>query len=65
MDKYDFTNVKGVIHVGAHDGREYEEYQTTFFQDIPIHWFEPQKKFLQNLSVDLVINLTITFIIMV
>ena len=43
MHKYDFSNVKGIIHVGAHDGGEYEEYQTTFFKDIPIHWFEPQK----------------------
>jgi len=43
MDRYNFTNVRGIIHVGAHDGREYEEYQTTFFNDITIHWFEPQK----------------------
>ena len=49
MHKYDFSNVRGIIHVGAHDGREYEEYQTTFFEDIPIHWFEPQKKIFSML----------------
>ena len=40
--KYDFTNVKGVIHIGAHIGQEYQDYNDCFFPDVPIHWFEPQ-----------------------
>ena len=43
IHKYDFSNIKGIIHVGAHNGGEYDEYQTTFKKDITIHWFEPQK----------------------
>ena len=50
MHKYDFSNAKGIIHVGAHDGGEYEEYQTTFKQDITIHWFEPQKEVFKMLT---------------
>jgi FkbM family methyltransferase len=41
--KYDFTNVKGIIHVGAHYGGEYQEYIDFFGSHINIHWFEPQK----------------------
>jgi FkbM family methyltransferase len=41
-NKYNFSNVKGVIHVGAHWGQEYEEYQE-FFNQPKIHWFEPQQ----------------------
>jgi len=39
-DNYDFSNVSGVIHVGAHHGQEYEAYQETF-GPVPTHWFEP------------------------
>jgi len=49
IHKYDFSNAKGIIHVGAHDGAEYEEYQTTFKEDITIHWFEPQKDVFEML----------------
>lgn len=38
--KYNFGNVTGVIHVGAHHGQEYEMYIQEFGQ-IPTHWFEP------------------------
>jgi FkbM family methyltransferase len=41
-DKYDFSNVKGIVHVGAHEGQEYEEYIKRF-GDIQTHWFEPLK----------------------
>lgn len=42
-DKYDFTSVTGVIHVGAHEGQEYEDYVLTFGH-IKTHWFEPLSK---------------------
>lgn len=38
--KYNFNNVTGVIHVGAHHGQEYEMYMQEFGQ-MPTHWFEP------------------------
>jgi len=41
--KYDFSNVRGIIHVGAHVGQEYQDYNDHFFSDVPIHWFEPQE----------------------
>jgi FkbM family methyltransferase len=40
-DSYDFSDVRGVIHVGAHHGQEYGDYLETFGQDIKTHWFEP------------------------
>jgi FkbM family methyltransferase len=39
--KYDFTNVSGVIHVGAHHGQEYEAYLSEYGEHIKTHWFEP------------------------
>jgi len=39
--KYDFSNVVGVIHVGAHHGQEHEEYGTQFGPWTATHWFEP------------------------
>ena len=38
---YDFSNVVGVIHVGAHHGQEYEEYSKQFGPWTHTHWFEP------------------------
>jgi len=38
--KYNFSDVTGVIHVGAHHGQELKEYVSTF-GDLNIHWFEP------------------------
>ena len=38
--QYNFNNVTGVIHVGAHHGQEHEMYMQEFGQ-IPTHWFEP------------------------
>lgn len=40
--KYDFSDAKGIIHVGAHIGQEYQDYNNFFCKDIPIYWFEPQ-----------------------
>jgi len=40
-DKYDFSGVTGVIHVGGHHGQEYEDYNNFFRKDLNIHWFEP------------------------
>lgn len=40
-DKYDFSGVKGVVHVGAHHGQEHAEYIKTFGEGIKTHWFEP------------------------
>lgn len=40
QSKYDFSKVKGVIHVGAHIGQEYDQY-INFFGEIETHWFEP------------------------
>lgn len=37
---YDF-DVRGVIHVGAHIGQEYDFYLETFGDGISTHWFEP------------------------
>jgi FkbM family methyltransferase len=39
--KYDFSAVRGVIHVGAHHGQEYETYLEEFGPKIRTHWFEP------------------------
>lgn len=39
--KYDFSNVVGVIHVGAHHGQEHEEYTNQFGPWTSTHWFEP------------------------
>lgn len=47
--KYDFSNVRGIIHVGAHVGQEYDDYNSFFYKDIPIHWFEPQRDVFENL----------------
>jgi FkbM family methyltransferase len=53
-DKYDFSDVKGIIHVGAHHGQEYEDYQAYFHKDVTIHWFEPieesYRKLVENLD---------------
>jgi FkbM family methyltransferase len=51
-NKYDFSNVNGVIHVGAHFGQEYDEYQE-FFNQPKIHWFEPQKEVYETLKNNL------------
>ena len=37
---YDFSGVRGVIHVGAHHGQEHVEYLAEY-GNIPTHWFEP------------------------
>jgi FkbM family methyltransferase len=39
-DKYNFEDVTGIIHVGAHHGQELESYINTF-GSVFIHWFEP------------------------
>jgi len=36
-----FSNVVGVIHVGAHHGQEHEEYSNQFGPWTHTHWFEP------------------------
>ena len=33
-------NVRGIVHIGAHIGQEYEEYIEKF-GNIETHWFEP------------------------
>jgi FkbM family methyltransferase len=38
---YDFSDVRGVIHVGAHHGQEHEAYLAEFGEDLQTHWFEP------------------------
>ena len=38
--KYNFNDVTGIIHVGAHHGQEYNEYVQTF-GNVNTHWFEP------------------------
>ena len=38
---YDFSDVRGVIHVGAHHGQEHEAYLTEYGRNITTHWFEP------------------------
>ncbi len=52
-DKYDFSGVKGVIHVGAHHGQEYWDYIKTFGPDIKTHWFEPLPEAFQILKQNL------------
>jgi FkbM family methyltransferase len=47
--KYDFSDVRGIIHVGAHIGQEYRDYNSFFHKDIPIHWFEPQRDVFEDL----------------
>lgn len=37
--KYNF-NISGIIHVGAHHGQEWQEYQY-YFGEVTTHWFEP------------------------
>ena len=39
-EKYNFQDVSGVIHVGAHHGQELDAYLSTF-GSVFIHWFEP------------------------
>jgi len=51
--KYDFSNVRGIIHVGAHWGQEYSDYNEYFFPDVTIHWFEPQKEIYDQLVKEL------------
>ena len=50
---YDFSGVKGVIHVGAHHGQEYEAYLETFGMNIKTHWFEPIHDVYQVLETNL------------
>lgn len=38
---YDFSNVSGVIHVGAHHGQEHGGYSEKFGPWTRTHWFEP------------------------
>jgi len=38
---YDFSNVVGVIHVGAHHGQEHGDYSKQFGPWASTHWFEP------------------------
>ena len=40
-NKYDFSNVVGVIHVGAYHGQEHVEYSEKFGPWTHTHWFEP------------------------
>jgi FkbM family methyltransferase len=47
--KYDFSDVRGVIHVGAHHGQEYWEYIQSF-GNISTHWFEPLPSAFEILS---------------
>jgi FkbM family methyltransferase len=47
--KYDFSDVRGVIHVGAHHGQEYWEYIQSF-GNISTHWFEPLPSAFEVLS---------------
>jgi FkbM family methyltransferase len=53
--QYNF-NVRGVIHVGAHYGQEYEDYINNFGEGIKTHWFEPLEepytKLVDKLSYD-------------
>lgn len=58
-------DVKGIIHVGAHTGQEYEEYVRNFGK-VPIFWFEPipsifdiLQKNLQNESNNFLFNLAL------
>ena len=37
----------GVIHIGAHEGEEVLPYKQIFDMDIPMHLFEPQKKYFE------------------
>ena len=48
-DKYNFDDVTGVIHVGAHSGQEYEDYILNFGH-IKTHWFEPSSKSFSKLK---------------
>ena len=48
-NKYDFTDVTGVIHVGAHYGQEYPDYINTF-GNITTHWFEPLNDAFEKLT---------------
>ena len=40
----------GVIHIGAHEGEEVLPYKQIFDMDIPMHLFEPQKKYFEILK---------------
>ena len=51
--KYDFSNIRGIIHVGAHEGQEYDDYNEYFYPNVPIHWFEPQKDVYKILEKNL------------
>lgn len=50
-NNYQF-NVRGVIHVGAHTGQEYQDYINNFGQ-IDTHWFEPIPEVFEVLSQNL------------
>lgn len=52
-EKYDFSGVSGIIHVGAHHGQEFDDYQNYFRSGITIHWFEPVKESYQKLIENL------------
>lgn len=52
-DKYDFSKVSGVIHVGAHEGQEHDLYLQSFGDEIVSHWFEPNPRIFENLKAKL------------
>ena len=49
---YDFSGVRGVIHVGAHHGQEHGEYLAEY-GDISTHWFEPGAEAFEVLKENL------------
>lgn len=50
-NNYNF-NVKGIVHVGAHIGQEYDEYIQNF-GNIETHWFEPIPSIYNDLENNL------------
>lgn len=50
-NNYQFI-VKGIIHVGAHVGQEYQDYIDNFGQ-VDTHWFEPVPEIFETLSNNL------------
>lgn len=49
--KYSF-DVKGIVHVGAHLGQEYDGYINNF-GDVTTYWFEPIPKVYKELTINL------------
>lgn len=53
-EKYDFSKVTGVIHVGAHEGQEWDLYHKEFGSEIFTHWFEPDPRIFARLVHNLI-----------